>query len=229
METETGMRQVQTKPISAREMHKYVWILLGVFTLLAVTFPTAFIRVSKDKKFAAYNFHVKSLTLEGQLPKLSGKSPDFQPVVDKSSFRPTSGGNSDKSLNPSGASTASQEAQARHPSNPAAEITDTKQLATLNQKLYDQIEQVWQASRRRLDSELEYRLSVRQDGAIASYEPLNQAASDYLQQTPLPNLLVSSASDSASSQEKPFAFGQFRVVFTRTGIIEVSPWHGWGR
>src|SRR5919199_1379927 len=240
METQIETRQVQTKPISAREMHKYVWILVGVFTLIAATFPTALIRVSKDKKFAAYNFHVKSLTLEGKLSKPSSKSPDVQLVANNPSPQTASSGNTDKTLNPLSVSTASQETQARNLSNASGEITDSEQLAALNQKLYDQIAQVWEASRHRFEQQLEYRVSVSQNGAIASYEPLNQAAQDYLQQTALPNLrrgnapmvARSSAANSTSAQAEDFIqepVGYFRVVFTRKGILEVSPWQGWSK
>ncbi|HBE19059.1 MAG TPA: hypothetical protein DEG17_13645 [Cyanobacteria bacterium UBA11149] len=47
-----------------REMHKIVWILLGVFALFAGTFPSACWRVSKMDKFKG--FHVKSLSLAGK-------------------------------------------------------------------------------------------------------------------------------------------------------------------
>ncbi len=67
MDTARQNRSLQTQRVSGRELHTYIWILVGVFTLVAATFPTALIRVSKDKKFATYNFHLKSLTLEGQL------------------------------------------------------------------------------------------------------------------------------------------------------------------
>lgn len=50
---------------SKMNMHKYVWSLVGVFVLFAVTFPIALKRVSQDDKFSG--FHVKSVTLEGQL------------------------------------------------------------------------------------------------------------------------------------------------------------------
>jgi hypothetical protein len=58
--------QIQKTPNPARAMHKYVLILIGVWTLFAITFPIAFKRVSQSEKFTG--FHVKSLTLEGQLP-----------------------------------------------------------------------------------------------------------------------------------------------------------------
>jgi hypothetical protein len=144
METATPNQSLQTKRISAKDLHHYIWILIGVFTLVAATFPTALIRVSKDKKFAAYHFHLKSLTVEGQLPKPSSKSPEVQPVVAQPSVQTMSSGNTEKTLNISGASTTKQADQARHPSKPTAEITNTEQLALLNQKLHSQIEQVWQ-------------------------------------------------------------------------------------
>ena len=226
METATPNRSLQTKRISAKELHTYIWILVGVFTLVAATFPTALIRVSKDKKFAAYNFHLKSLTVEGQLPTLLTQSPSVQPAVAQLSVQTTSPGNSDKALNLSSASTTSQKAEARHSPNPTAEITNTEQLAALNQKLHSQIEQVWQASRRKFDQALEYRISVREDGAIANYEALNSVASDYLQQTPLQKLLVSPTPSTTSTQARGSTekrVGQFRVVFTPQGILQVSP------
>lgn len=232
METATPNQSLQTKRISAKELHHYIWILIGVFTLVAATFPTALIRVSKDKKFATYHFYLKSLTIEGQLPKPSSKSPEVQPVVAQPSVQTMSSGNTEKTLNISGASTTKQADQARHPSNPTVEITNTEQLALLNQKLHSQIEQVWQASRRRFDQALEYRISVREDGTIAKYEALNPAASDYLQKTPLPKLLVPPTPNKIGTQAGGSiqeSVGQFRVVFTSQGILEVSPWLGWGR
>jgi hypothetical protein len=55
------------KPIPAQKMHKIVLVLMGVFTLLAVTYPIAMFRVSDMEKFRG--FHVKSLT------------PEYQPAV----------------------------------------------------------------------------------------------------------------------------------------------------
>jgi hypothetical protein len=41
METVTPNRSLQTKRISAKELHTYIWILVGVFTLVAATFPNS--------------------------------------------------------------------------------------------------------------------------------------------------------------------------------------------
>ncbi|QYX33530.1 hypothetical protein [Sphaerospermopsis torques-reginae] len=50
--------------ISSQALHKYVFVLLGIFTLIAATYPTAMMRVSQMEKFKG--FHVKSLPIEGK-------------------------------------------------------------------------------------------------------------------------------------------------------------------
>jgi hypothetical protein len=52
--------------ISARELHKYVLGLVGVFTLAIGTYPIAMNRVAQKEKFVSYKSHLKSLTLEYQ-------------------------------------------------------------------------------------------------------------------------------------------------------------------
>jgi hypothetical protein len=90
--------QTKNKLISSRELHKYVWMMVGVFVLIAATFPIALMRVSKEKKFAAYNFHLKSLTPEGKLPTASNKLATIQPVANNSSAQTINAGNTDKTL-----------------------------------------------------------------------------------------------------------------------------------
>jgi hypothetical protein len=58
--------EIKNKPIAAREMHKTVWVSVGVLTLFFMTFPIAMWRVSQKEKFRG--FHVKSFTIEGQSP-----------------------------------------------------------------------------------------------------------------------------------------------------------------
>ena len=58
--------ETKTKPIPAREMHKIVWVSVGVLTLFFMTFPIAMWRVSQKEEFR--RFHVKSFTIEGQSP-----------------------------------------------------------------------------------------------------------------------------------------------------------------
>jgi hypothetical protein len=63
--------QQQTKQIPAYSMHKYIFGLIGIFLLIAISYPIAFIRVSQEKKFANYNSHLKSLTMEYKAVKPS--------------------------------------------------------------------------------------------------------------------------------------------------------------
>ena len=50
--------------ISAQELHKYVLGLLSLFMLFVATYPIAMSRVAEKEKFAPYQSHLKSLTLE---------------------------------------------------------------------------------------------------------------------------------------------------------------------
>lgn len=104
--------------------------------------------------------------------------------------------------------------------NQTAEITDRTKLDELALKLYDRINQTWQTSPT-FNQNLVYRVGVSQDGAIVNFDPLNQPAKDYAQETPLPNLLKSSETTSSSNSAAPVA--NFTVVFAPTGTLEVNP------
>ncbi|WP_017654982.1 hypothetical protein [Fortiea contorta] len=58
---------------TSQKLHKYVLLILVVPILFALTFPITCVRVSKDKKFANFQFHLKSLTIEGAPQKPSGQ------------------------------------------------------------------------------------------------------------------------------------------------------------
>jgi nicotinamide riboside transporter PnuC len=49
---------------TSRQMHKYVFGLVGVWLLFMIAFSSAYFRVTQNEKFA--DVPVKSLTLEGQ-------------------------------------------------------------------------------------------------------------------------------------------------------------------
>jgi Neuraminidase (sialidase) len=99
------------------------------------------------------------------------------------------------------------------------EITDRTQIQELSLKLYDRINQCWQTSPT-FTQNLVYRVSATLDGAIANFEPLNQPAKDFIQETPLSNLNKSSQTES-NSHAVPTA--NFTVVFAPNGILEVNP------
>jgi len=58
--------ETKNKQLPAKEMHKIVWVSVGVLTLFFMNFPIPMWRVSQKEKFRG--FHVKSLTIEGQSP-----------------------------------------------------------------------------------------------------------------------------------------------------------------
>ena len=73
-------------------------------------------------------------------------------------------------------------------------------------------------------------MAVTKDGVIADYEPQNQPAWDYVQQTPLETLLKPEAVGKSGEggeivAQEPLA--QFQVVFKRSGALEVSPFRGY--
>jgi len=103
------------------------------------------------------------------------------------------------------------------------EITDASQLRALNRQVYNQIHPAW-TSRSVLKQDLIYRVGVAADGSIVGYKAVNREANQAVEQTPLPNLLYNPANRERTPNE-PIA--QFRVVFTKRGILEISPWRGY--
>ena len=243
--------ETKGKPLPAREMHKFVLVCVGVFTLVCVTYPIAMWRVTKMEKFRG--IYVKSLTMEGKKPdsaaadanvvankpaqaaiassgvlpavvadsqkKLPEKSPDVAPVANKSAETVIASSGTDKTVQAVPVSAGKQEAQAVNGTNQTAEITDRAKLQELSLKLYDRINQGWQASPT-FTQNLVYRVTASLDGAIANFEPLNQPAKDFTKETPLPNLQKSSQTES-NSGAVPTA--KLTVVFTPSGVLEVNP------
>jgi len=99
-----------------------------------------------------------------------------------------------------------------------AEITDRLKLDELALKVYDRIDRSCQTSPT-LTQNLVDPVSVSPDRAIGNFEPLNPPAKDYIQETPLPNLLKSS--ETSRNSAAPVA--KFTVVFALTGTLEVNP------
>ncbi len=102
----------------------------------------------------------------------------------------------------------------------APEITDTTTINSLNGELYQQIDATWQQIPSFSES-LVYKVKVTKEGAIAQYENINKAGSDYIQETPLPNL-----SSFASEEVSSVPTAEFLVVLAPTGVLQVSPWVG---
>lgn len=105
----------------------------------------------------------------------------------------------------------------------AAEITDPTQLRFIQRGLYNKLNQSWK-NRDAVAQNLEYQVGVGKDGAIVGYKPVEDTPIDAAKQTPLPELLYIPATGSIANQE-PIA--QYRVVFNRQGILQISPWRGY--
>lgn len=104
------------------------------------------------------------------------------------------------------------------------EITDNSTLRSLQRQIRNKIVQNRQEDAT-FSTRLTYRVAVLSNGTILDYEPLNQAASDYVNLTPLPQLKSSGIpADTATGRSKRIAY--FRVEFTPRGVPEVSPWRG---
>ncbi|MBO1350495.1 MAG: hypothetical protein EBE86_025355 [Hormoscilla sp. GUM202] len=106
-----------------------------------------------------------------------------------------------------------------------AQITESAQItpeaiAELNGKLYSQIDRAWRIIPT-FNQSLVYRIEVNQNGEMASYESLNQVASDYIAETGI-DTLTKSESFIADAQAEPTV--PFLAVLSPQGVLEVSPW-----
>jgi len=104
--------------------------------------------------------------------------------------------------------------------NLVSAITDTEQIASLQQRLYNRINRVWQT--RAINQDLIYRVSTTENGAIVGYRSISALANDAIEQTPLPELLTYPVTPGAVQE----AIAEFQVVFRRNGVLQVTPWQG---
>lgn len=110
------------------------------------------------------------------------------------------------------------------PISTSPEITATAQLEDILPKLRSQLLENWKTENLTYRRELVYQVKVKPDGTIVSYRPDSQPASDYVQETPLPQLgKLADDTDTAS----PESYALFKVVFTPNNRLELSPWRGW--
>jgi hypothetical protein len=66
---------------------------------------------------------------------------------------------------------------------------------------------------------LVYRVSVGKDGQMVGYKPESDVAAKEKGQTPLPDLLLNATTD-----KKPEALADYRVIFQTSGRVDVVPW-----
>jgi hypothetical protein len=111
--------------------------------------------------------------------------------------------------------------------NSTNDITEDTKVRELNGKLRDEFDKAWKSDvRKDLNDDLVFRVAVAADGTVVGYKAVSKTANDSVSKTPLPNLLYNPATRSNVASE-PIA--QYRVVFTQKGVVQVSPWWGYGR
>lgn len=103
-------------------------------------------------------------------------------------------------------------------------ITQATVIEDLKTKLYERVNEKWDKSLTSTQ-DLVYRVAVTEDVEIVDYQPRNQAAWDYVDQTPIEGLLNPKAAGIGSKEtglvpQKPLA--QFRVAFKPDGDLEVT-------
>ena len=98
-----------------------------------------------------------------------------------------------------------------------AQINDGDRIRTLNSTLYSSI--LDNLEPLSANEPLNFRVRLDRDGTVVGYEPTNAAAVLLAEETPLPGLVTRTNSDSEQAD--------FLVVFTETGVLQVSPWDGW--
>ena len=109
--------------------------------------------------------------------------------------------------------------------NLGKEISDREQVTDLVQPVRRRIVKTWETKpnykKPTYSDHLVYRVAVTNDGTIVDYEPKNQAAANYLQETSLPDLLKPISANGTDAQE---SLAQMQVVFKPSGVVEVGPY-----
>ncbi len=100
----------------------------------------------------------------------------------------------------------------------SSEITDPAEIEKLQNVLSATIDEAWKIE---ISADLIYRVTVAADGSIIGYKPINPAAADEVDKTPLPDLLNQQVVSGDNNQST----AEFRVLFTRQGLLEVKPWN----
>lgn len=106
------------------------------------------------------------------------------------------------------------------------EITDATQLRLLQKVVYDKVSQAWQ-NRSDLAEDSTYQVGVLQDGSLVAYKPVDQASSSGVAKIPLAGLLSRAGLPTPANGGSTMPIAQFRVVFTKRGVLQISPWRGY--
>ncbi|NEQ74185.1 MAG: ferrous iron transport protein A [Okeania sp. SIO2C9] len=149
-------------------------------------------------------------------------------TVDTTLSAPKLPGNSENVNDKSDSSETTAKATIENTSNPVAtttnsvienvesigeKITDQKEIARLQEKLYTNIDQNWDKP---VKQTAIYLVKVDKNGEIISYEAFNQIAKNHLSSTPLPNLVKPNATNKTEWVE-------FAILLYADGSLEIEP------
>ncbi|MCU0543315.1 MAG: nitrate ABC transporter ATP-binding protein [Oscillatoriaceae cyanobacterium Prado104] len=103
-----------------------------------------------------------------------------------------------------------------------SEISDKAELSAIERQLFAQIDTNWRTTPTFTES-LTYRVKVKQNGDIVKFEPANQLAKDFVQETPLPVLQVPAGTPTNSPADSQKT-AEFKVTFdpNNGGVLEVK-------
>ncbi len=148
---------------------------------------------------------------------INPSAPIVAPTTKSTQSKPTAPAAIDKAKPNPNPSTSPSPTSALPPTT--GTITEATQIGFLDRKLRRDLNQNWQ-ERDRIKQDGTFRVSVNQDGEIVGYQPVDAKIPTQLADlTPLPKLSIKDANPNQ-------AIGDFKVVFTSTGILQVNPWEG---
>lgn len=102
----------------------------------------------------------------------------------------------------------------------ASQITDPTTVEYIERNLRRKLDETWQ-ERDRVQNRLQYRVAVTKGGSIIDFKPVEGTSEESAELTPLPQLRYTPTD--LGQQE---SIAEYRVVFTRNSVLQVSPWLG---
>jgi Domain of unknown function (DUF4335) len=157
-------------------------------------------------------------------PTAAKVAPKDAPTTPKPTASPATTSDSKPAANASDAKATPQASSSPSPTPLSAleaktgKIVDGTQLGFLDRKLRRDLNRDWQ-DRSQVKQTGTYRVSMNQDGEIIEYQPIEGTTDKKIADlTPLPKLV--------KQKNDPGAIGDFKVVFTPEGVLQVSPWDG---
>lgn len=107
----------------------------------------------------------------------------------------------------------------------APDIVNYWEIERLEKILYQNISRIWKTDLSASIGQLTYLVGINHSGDIITYQPINHASVDNVDQTPLPEL-SSEPNGIALKAENLTSFAKFQVVFTPPSMVQIYSWRG---